>query len=174
MRMGEGPLFGNDFRTSNARSWPDSGLSSIQFQEPRRASFVSSSISHGLLRGGLLDGPRDRPIAIVLAWRADPYSIPLSRPRSLAGSRAEHARCPLGGTAAGAWREPEARFRGRDARSCASIALDSCLDSFKISCASTKTALKASATDWLRFDDPNRARFSLAIRMSHPTGARNT
>jgi|NGEPerStandDraft_6_1074524.scaffolds.fasta_scaffold58539_2 hypothetical protein len=26
MRMGEGPLFGNDFRTSNARSWPISDV----------------------------------------------------------------------------------------------------------------------------------------------------
>src|SRR5437016_2465022 len=59
-------------------------------------------------------------------------------------------------------------------RSCGSIALGSCPDSFKISCALTKTALQASVTGWLRFDGSSRVRFSLAIRMKYPIPARMT
>jgi hypothetical protein len=65
--------------------------------------------------------------------------------------------------------EAQGRLRGG-----ASIAHDSCPDSFKISYELTKTGLIASVTGWLRFDGSSRNRFSLAIRMRHPTRARIT
>src|ERR1035441_4422488 len=85
MRMGEGPLFGNDFRTSNARSWPVFEGEAI----PAASSNAPGLFSTDLYRISTADNPRDANRLFSLCSSACPRIIPTSIGAKIGGEQGE-------------------------------------------------------------------------------------